>query len=486
MTVAKMLASPRAFRVPLSPFALGLSLLLAPAALTRADDIVTVDLAKPYQIFDGFGGNMAKHREETIPGNMLANGTDSVGQFCLTNLSVKHVRIGMPLGGDNHGSPGLGIVFDPNKALADQHPNVKSVINLMKTLKNTTPTAIPFSMGIWNLPDSLSYDPNPGDGQEGGRRVIAGKEADVAYYIYKFLKLATDNGAVLPDGISFNEATDTWGNDITMPPTTLDKIMTELAKLNANVKWILNDVGAAKGADYAKLCWYGSAANGNNDKLSDANKARIIAVSYHGWKSETVLDVGGHNYIAELRDFAELIGKKLWCLEVGEDPQIAPGDLDTWTYASRLAKNYFYAFKHGHVTKADYWEYMNDFRLTTTSTGGTFTQAGYMVKMLNDLIRPGMTMFNSYGTGNGAWPLAFRHVNDGRFRMFFINSKTYDQNISFKGMPAGTYQWTRCTSSENNALQSTSYTVTANGSATDTLKLYVPADSINILSKPVD
>jgi hypothetical protein len=447
----------------MSPLVVAFSLLLGPVASLSAETITVYPGVTYPPTFKGFGGNMAKHREDSVPSNMLANGTDKVGQYCLDNLSVKHVRIGMPLGGDG----GDGVVFDPSKTLANQHANVKHVINLMKTMKTM---AIPFSMGIWNLPDWMVSDSDPTS--EGGRFVRAGKEPDVANYIYRFLKMATDNGGGFPDGISFNEATETWGNDIAMPAATLNTIMTELANLNPNVKWILSDTGANKGDTYARQCW---------NALSTANRARVIAVSYHGWKSETVLDVNGENFIVNLRLFAESIGLPLWCLEIGEDPTgVTLEDLDTWAYASRLAKNYFYAFKHGRVKQADYWEYMSDFRLTTDSNGTAFNTAGHLVKMLTDEIRPGMTMVNSAGTGNGGWPVAFKDLVNGRFRVLFINT-VGTQSFTFNSLPAGTYTWKQCRSGVNNVVRGT-FNVT-NGTLTLPT---VEGDSVNILSKPTD
>ena len=465
MSVVKTLVSPRAFRASISPLALGVSLFLAPAAPLGAAETISVYPSVLYPpVFKGFGGNMAKHREDTVPANMLANGTDKVGQFCLDNLSVKHVRIGMPLGGDG----GDGVVFDPAKTLANQHANVKHVVNLMKTMKTM---AIPFSMGIWNLPDWMVTDSDPTS--EGGRFVRAGKEWDVANYIYRFLKLATDNGGGFPDGISFNESTETWGNDIAMPAATLNTIMTHLATLNPNVKWILSDTGANKGDTYARQCW---------NAMSTANRARVIAVSYHGWKSETVLDVNGENFIVNLRLFAESIGLPLWCLEVGEDPTgVTLEDLDTWAYTSRLAKNYFYAFKHGRVKQADYWEYMSDFRLANDSTNPTaFNTAGHMVKMLSDEIGRGMTQVNAAGTGNGGWPVAFKDTVNGRLRVLFLNT-VGTQSFTFQYLPPGTYTWKQCRSGVNNVIRGT-YTVGSSG----TLTLTVEGDSVNILSKPAD
>lgn len=443
-----------------SRLALLASLLLAPGAVVRGNDTISVYPATIYQTFDGFGGNMARHREDTLLTNISTNGTDPVADFCLANLSVKHVRIGMPL-----------IVFEPSKGTFDYSAaNVVHVLNLMKYVKGL---GIPFSMGIWNVPDWMVTNPTADTG-----RIIKSPDAntdyehEIAKAIVTFLNKANTaayNNAV-PDGISFNECSETWGNNVAVPSTKLNKIMTEVAGLSggANVKWILSDTGASKGDTYAQACW---------NAMTTANRGKVIAVSYHGWNS-----LANTAAISTLKTFADSIGKPMWCLEVGEDPQTPGSELGTWAYASEVARNYFNAFKFGRVSKADYWEYMTDYRLTTDANGTAFTKAGYVVKMLNDFIRPGMAMVNSAGTGNGALPLAFKHLVDGRFRVFFINSATAAQSISFNNLPAGTYTWTRCSSTENDATIGT-YTVGTAGTLTLS---NVPADSVNIISKPVD
>ena len=433
----------------LSRLALAASLLTS--AAIRADDTITVYPGVVYQTFRGFGGNFAQDRLATTHSNIdPTTGLDPYAEFCLANLNVKHARVGLPLR-----------VFETSDGVFDYNAtNVVHVLNLMKYMQNH---GIPFIASIWDLPNWMVDNPQ----DDAGRTIKAGYEDKVAQCIVTFLNKANTSqyAFAVPDAISFNECTETWGNDVVVPSGKLNTIMTKLAAKSggAGLKWILNDTGADKGTSYAQPCW---------NAMTSANQGRVIAVAYHGWKS-----AANTASITALFNFAQSINKPLWNLEVGEDPQATNTDWETWAFASATAKNYYYGFKFGHVERADYWEYMQGFRLTDVNAT-TFTSAGYVVKMLNDYIPNAFVMVNSAGTGNGAYNVAFKHPTDGRLRVFFINTAA-TQNISFASLPAGTYTLRRCSASQNN-VQIGTYTVGTGGTLTLNS---VPMDSVNILWK---
>jgi PKD repeat protein len=420
---------------------------------------VAVDLNQTLQTIGAIGGNYAIGRKT---GASTPN--DSVGQYTLDNLGPARGRVGIPLKSwepaNDNADPD---VAEFSTAGGTGFVNSGSTANVFKLMQDLSRRGVPITVSAWTAPDWMVSNPTATN----QRTIPSQMWPELVESLTTFLTTARDQyGVTTVDAISFNESD--GGFSLLFSAADQASVIKMAGGRFAsaglsNVKWLVGDT-----AQPAGLYNYASAI------LSDpAALPYLGAVSYHSWNALNTADSTFTNIAA----LAQQYGKEVWCEEVGYDSALyqTPDTFKTWAYASKLAQTYQKVLKLSRATVADYWEYQNDYPLVDPTTF-TPNPAFYVVRELQEGLRPGAQMVSATSDTPSVLALAGKHTANDTFMLQLMNTSTTSQQVTITGLPSVNLALLRSSSSERSALIA-NYPQTPTGTITVTL----PADSVSTL-----
>ena len=303
---------------------------------------IVVNTSQTAQTIAGLGGDYARAKY----GDFFIESDDTVGQYNLANLAVKHARIGIP-------------VTDGSRPM-------------------TTPTRTPSTWPALPrpIPPSLAFSAHAGfeqprhsdhrqrvgcaelDGEQSNQQAAANHSRQQLPRVDRINRRVSPGAdevyGVKIDYLSLNEAD--GGFNLKFSSTDEDTLIKmagpKFAQLGLSYtpKWLVGDTGNAQ-----RLVAYATPI------LSDPAAAAYLGpISFHAWDSLTYSDAT----LTAIAALGQQYNKPIWCEEVGFDANAfneTPAPFPTWTYAIQTAEVYNKVLKLTGASVADYWEFENDF-----------------------------------------------------------------------------------------------------------------------------
>lgn len=373
---------------------------------------VTVNPAKTYQTFLGFGGNYC---QAMYTGHAL----DSIGQYTLETLRPEYVRVPIPL---NLWEP-VNDNKNPTKANSDGFKKTGALLELFDVLK-----VMKEKYGVKNITASI-WEAAPWmvesvEGSTGGI-IPESLYPEVAESITTFLLFAKNEYGVEIDQVGFNEPD--IGTNVRMGASEAVAFIKVagpmMKKAGLKTKFLIGDVSQPlPTVAYAKTL------------LSDASIADFLGpVSYHSWNSSSVSDL----MLSGIRDFMATTDKILISGEFGYNPGLwkTPEEFPTWQNAWYLANLLYRNIKYAGTNVILYWELENDYPLMSTDLKPY--PAWHVVRQTIDTLKPGSILLDSQ-SGNEALLGSYAAKNEnGYFMLQLLNKQDKPVRVTVKGTPEG-------------------------------------------------
>ncbi len=410
---------------------------------------IVVNTSQTAQTIAGLGGDYARAKY----GDFFIESDDTVGQYNLANLAVKHARIGIPLRGWEPTNDNSDLNTINMAGFATTNTTVIGVFQLMQALNSR---GIPITASVWDAPNWMVN--NPTSKQQ--RIIPASNYPELIESIAAFLKRADEVYGVKIDYLSLNEAD--GGFNLKFSPTDEDTLIKmagpKFAQLGLSYtpKWLVGDTGNAQ-----RLVAYATPI------LSDPAAAPYLGpISFHAWDSLTYSDAT----LTAIAALGQQYNKPIWCEEVGFDANAfneTPAPFPTWSYAIQTAEVYNKVLKLTGASVADYWEFENDFPLLQTGPTVLYP-SWYVVNTELTSFTPGEQMIAANSDTSSILSMGATDGPTGRIVVQAINTQAADQVVTISGLPIGmAMTLVRSSATENGATIGTF--VAANGSITLTL-----------------
>lgn len=324
---------------------------------------VTVNPARPRQTMLGLGGNFCQPRYgKTEP-------MDQVGDYVLTNLTVSHARVGLPL---NHWNPSPGVYRDEAQAKA-----------AFEALQLLSRRKLPIVLSAWEGPTWMTG----GQVEQMGRTLAPDKIDPCIDSIVRFLVVARDKYKVPVEFFSFNEPD--YGVNFKFTSAQMVDFIRRagprFAKAGLKTKFIVADT--ANGSSFAAYA---------KPILEAADIAKYLGpLAFHSWDALGASEASYRAIAALGKEYK----KQVWCLEAGHDAQLwqKPNPWGTWENALQTARAYERTIRLTEASLMDYWTYQDNYTIVDPKTIQPYP-VFKVLKQIEAVFTPGSVVVDSQST----------------------------------------------------------------------------------------